>query len=46
LLNYPGILGVQSQVEWNGRRYSIFGDAMVYNGSRRTADVDDVIVRR
>jgi hypothetical protein len=41
-----GILGAQSQIEWNGKRYSIFGDAMIYNGSRRTAHVDYVMVRK
>jgi hypothetical protein len=46
LINYPGILGAQSQIEWNGKRYSIFGDAMIYNGSRRTAHVDYVMVRK
>jgi hypothetical protein len=46
LINYPGILGAQSQIEWNGKRYSIEGDARIYNGSRRTAHVDYVIVRR
>lgn len=45
LINYPNILGAQSQIEWNGKRYSIFGDAMIYNGSRRTAHVEYVMVR-
>lgn len=40
-----GILGAQSQIEWNGKRYSIVGDAMIYNGSRRTAHVDYVMTR-
>lgn len=43
LINYPNILGAQSQIEWDGKRYSIEGDAKIYNGSRRTAHVDYVI---
>ena len=46
LINYPNILGAQSQIEWNGKRYSIFGDAMIHNGSPRTRHVDYVMVRR
>jgi hypothetical protein len=42
----PNVLGAQSQIEWDGKRYSIEGDAMIYNGSRRTAYVDYLIVRR
>jgi hypothetical protein len=45
LINYPNILGAQSQIEWGGKRYSIEGDALIYNGSRRTAHVDYVISR-
>jgi hypothetical protein len=45
-INYPNILGAQSQIEWRGKRYSILGDAKTYNGSRRTAHVDYVMVRR
>ncbi|MFA5707382.1 hypothetical protein [Mycolicibacterium sp.] len=45
LVNYPQILGAQSQIEWNGKRYSIEGDARIYNGSRRTAHVDYIMVR-
>lgn len=41
-----GILGAQSQVEWNGKRYSVDGDAKQYNGSRRTAHVDYTLIRR
>lgn len=33
------ILGAQSQIEWNGQRYNIFGDAQRYTSSRRTAHV-------
>lgn len=39
-------LGAQSQVEWNGKRYAIDGDPMVYNGSPRTARVEYRMVRR
>lgn len=46
LVGYDGLLGAQSAVEWNGKRYAIDGDPMVYNGSRRTAHVDYVMVRR
>jgi uncharacterized protein YfaS (alpha-2-macroglobulin family) len=46
LINYPNILGAQSQIEWDGKRYSLFGDAMIYNGSPRTAHVEYVIVRK
>ncbi|MCV7224455.1 hypothetical protein [Mycolicibacterium komossense] len=46
LINYPNILGAQSQIEWRGKRYSIEGDAMIYNGSHRTAHVDYVMARR
>lgn len=38
-------LGAQSTVEWNGKKYSIDGDPMVYNGSRRTAHIDYRMVR-
>ncbi|MGY4869796.1 hypothetical protein [Mycolicibacterium elephantis] len=39
-------LGAQAQVEWQGRRYAIFGEPRRYNGSRRTAHVDYVMVRK
>jgi hypothetical protein len=45
LINYPNILGAQSQIEWNGKRFSIVGDAMIYNGSTRTAHIDYVMAR-
>jgi hypothetical protein len=45
LVGYPGVLGAQSQVEWQGKRYSIDGEPMQYNGSRRTAHVDYTIKR-
>lgn len=46
LVGYDGLLGAQSAVEWNGKRYAIDGDPKVYNGSRRTAHVDYVMVRK
>jgi hypothetical protein len=46
LVGYPTLLGAQSQVEWQGKRYSIDGEARQFNGSRRTAHVDYVIERR
>ena len=45
LVGYPDLLGAQSAVAWNGKRYAIDGDPKIYNGSRRTAHVDDVMVR-
>lgn len=39
-------LGAQSAVEWDGKRYVIDGDPLVYNSSRRTAHVEYVMVRR
>ncbi|MBU8820977.1 hypothetical protein KL864_34520 [Mycolicibacterium goodii] len=35
-----GLLGGQSAVEWNGKRYAIDGEPRIYNGSRRTTHVD------
>ena len=45
LVGYSTVLGAQSQVEWNGKRYAIDGEPRQYNGSRRTAHVDYVITR-
>jgi hypothetical protein len=45
LINYPNILGAQSQIEWRRKRYAVDGDPLIFNGSRRTAHVDYVIVR-
>src|SRR5436190_21352334 len=45
LVNYPSLLGAQSQVEWQGKRYAIDGEPRQFNGSRRTAHVDYVITR-
>jgi hypothetical protein len=46
LVGFSDLLGAQSAVEWNGKRYAIDGDPKIYNGSRRTAHVDYVIVRK
>ena len=40
LVGYSGVLGAQSQVDWQGKRYAIDGDPRIYNGSRRTAHVE------
>lgn len=45
LVRYSDLLGAQSAVEWNGKRYVIDGDPLIYNGSRRTARVEYTIVR-
>jgi hypothetical protein len=46
LVGYPDMLGAQSQVEWQGKRYAIDGEPKVFNGSRRTAHFDYLLVRR
>lgn len=46
LVGYPDVLGAQSAVEWQGRRYAIEGDPKVYTGSPRTARVEYVMARR
>lgn len=45
LINYPVVLGAQSQIEWNNKRHTIVGDATIVNGSRRTAQVDYPVAR-
>lgn len=35
-----GRLGAQSQIEWQGRRYAVIGDAQYFNGGRRTRHYD------
>lgn len=46
LAGWPGEpLGSKSQVEWQGVRWSLDGEPRVFNGSRRTAHVDYVMVR-
>lgn len=34
--SFPYIIGAQSQIEWNGQRWVIFGDVNRYNSSRMT----------
>lgn len=46
LVGYVGVLGAQSQIEWNGKRWSIEGDPRIYSGSPRTAHVDYVMARK
>lgn len=47
LVNWPGdVLGLQSQVEWRGKRYAVSGEPRIYSGSRRTFHVDHVIERK
>ncbi|QIS05928.1 hypothetical protein F5X71_29715 [Nocardia brasiliensis] len=43
--NHGAPLGAQSQIEWNGTRWALFGDAVRFNGSRRTAHFDYLIRR-
>ena len=45
LIGYPDVLGAQSQIEWNGKRYVLDGEARIYNGSPRTRHVDYAIKR-
>ncbi|MGW1740032.1 hypothetical protein ACWCPQ_14610 [Nocardia sp. NPDC001965] len=42
---FPHALGAQSQIEWRGERWVIFGDISRYTNSRRTAHVDYTIRR-
>ena len=46
LVGYSGVLGAQSQIDWDGKLYAIDGEPRIFNGSRRTAPVDYQIVRR
>ena len=34
--SFKTVLGAQSQIEWNGQRWAVFGDVNKYNGSRMT----------
>jgi hypothetical protein len=43
--SWPHVLGAQSQIEWNGKRWSIEGDPIRHNGSPRTRHVHYVIER-
>ena len=40
-----GVLGAQSQIEWRGERWSIFGDATEYDSSPALQRVDYTIKR-
>ncbi|QDP44606.1 head-to-tail stopper [Mycobacterium phage NothingSpecial] len=40
-----GILGAQSQIEWRGQRWALFGDATIYDSSPALARVDYTIKR-
>ena len=46
LVGYQSMLGAQSQVDWQGKRYSIDGEPRQDNGSRRRRHTDYVIARR
>lgn len=41
---YP-LLEANAEVEWLGARWAVFGDPMLYNGSRRTQHADYSIRR-
>lgn len=43
--SFPYTIGAQSQVDWRNKRWSIFGDASRFNGSRKTAHITYVIKR-
>jgi hypothetical protein len=43
--SFPHLIGAQSQIEWNGQRWAVFGNPQVYNGSPRTAHIDYTIKR-
>lgn len=38
-------LGAQSQIEWRGKRFVVFGDARIHNRSARTAHLSYVMKR-
>ncbi|UVK58774.1 head-to-tail stopper [Mycobacterium phage Iceman] len=40
-----GILGMQSQVEWEGVRWALFGEPAYYNSSRRTRHITYTVKR-
>ena len=44
LIGWPEPLGAQAQVGRRGKRFGV--DRKVYNGSRRTAHVDYVLIRK
>lgn len=40
-----GVIGAQAEIEWDGNKWAVFGDASFYSGSPRTAHVDYTIKR-
>ena len=47
LVGWPyGRLGDQSQIEWQGHRYAVQGEAKQYITSSRTAHIDHTLMRR
>ncbi|QLF84583.1 head-to-tail stopper [Mycobacterium phage Gail] len=40
-----GVLGAQSEIEWKGKRWALFGDATEYDSSPSLARVDYTIKR-
>lgn len=43
--SFPYVLGAQSQIEWRGKRWVVFGDARLHLRSPRTAHTSYVIKR-
>lgn len=43
--SWTTVLGPQSQIEWNGSRWAVFGAENIYDGSPRTAHLDYTIKR-
>lgn len=39
------LLGAQSQIEWRGKRWALFGTEVIYNNSPRTAHVTYTVKR-
>lgn len=44
--SFSTVLGAQSQIEWQGKRWSVVGDPVRHNGSARTRHLQYVIKRR
>lgn len=43
--SFPHTLGAQSEIQWRGQRWAVFGDAAYYNSSRNTRRVEYTIKR-
>lgn len=43
--SFPYVLGMQSQIEWHGERWEVFGNPRQYNSSRRTAHLTYTVKR-